>query len=133
MTLPPHHAYDHKIETDPNMVPPFSPIYSLSEVEQLALHEFLEENLANHFIRPSSSPAGTPILFIRKKDGLLQLAVDYQGLNHITRKDQYPLPLIPNLLDRLRSTRIFSKIDLRGAYNLIRITDGDEWKTAFRT
>jgi len=64
MTLPPHRAYDHKIETDPGTTPPFGPIYSLLEVEQLALHEFLEENLANHFIRPSSSPASAPILFI---------------------------------------------------------------------
>jgi len=59
-------AYDHKIETNPGMTPPFGPIYSLLEVKQLALHEFLEENLANHFIRPLSSPAGTPILFIQK-------------------------------------------------------------------
>ena len=86
-TLPPRRAYDHKIETDPGATPPFGPIYSLSEVEQLALREFLEENLANHFIRPSSSPAGAPILFIRKKDGSLRLAVDYRGLNRITRKD----------------------------------------------
>jgi len=86
-TLPPHHAYDHKIETDLGMMPPFGPIYSLLEVEQLALCECLEENLANHFICPLSSPASAPILFIQKKDSLLWLMVDHQGLNHITRKD----------------------------------------------
>jgi len=119
MTLPPHHAYNHKIETNLGMMPPFGPIYSLSEVRQLALHEFLEENLTNHFIHPLSSPAGTPIHFIQKKDSLLWLAVDYRGLNHITRKDRYPLPLIPNLLDHLCSTHIFSKIDTWGVYNLV--------------
>jgi len=129
----PRRTYDHKIETDLGTMPPFSPIYSLLEVEQLALHEFLEENLANHFICPLSSPAGTPILFIRKKDGLLWLVVDYQGLNRITRKDRYPLLLIPDLLDHLCSTCIFSKINLRGAYNLVQIANGDEWKTTFCT
>ena len=132
-TLPPRRSYDHKIELEANTTPPFGPIYSLSEVEQLALRIFLDENLANEFVRPSQSPAGAPILFIKKKDGSLRLAVDYRGLNRITRKDRYPLPLIPDLLDRLRSARIFTKIDLRGAYNLVRIADGDEWKTAFRT
>ena len=132
-TLPPRRSYDHKIELEDGTTPPFGPIYSLSEVEQYALRQFIDENLANHFIRPSQSPSGAPILFIRKKDGSLRLAVDYRGLNRITRKDRYPLPLIPDLLDRLRAARVFTKIDLRGAYNLVRIAEGDEWKTAFRT
>ena len=87
MTLPPHHPYDHKIELEDSATPPFRPIYSLSEVEQLALHQFLDENLTNHFICPSQSPSGAPILFIKKKDSSLHLAVDYCSLNHITRKD----------------------------------------------
>jgi len=87
-----------------------------------------QEKLANHFIRPSQSPSGAPILFI-KKDGLLRLAVDYRSLNRISRKDRYPLPLIPDL----RAAHVFSKIDLREAYNLVCISNGDEWKTAFRT
>jgi hypothetical protein len=114
-------------------MPPFGPIYSLSEVEQLVLREFLDENLTNHFIHPSSSSAGTLILFIRQKDSSLRLAIDYRGLNQITKKDRYPLPLIPNLLDRLCSANIYTKINLCGAYNLVRIAEGDEWKTAFRT
>ena len=132
-TLPPRRSHDHHIHLDDNTTPPFSPIYSLSEVEQLALREFLDENLKNHFIRPSQSSAGAPVLFIKKKDGSLRLAVNYHGLNKITKKDQYPLPLIPDLLDRLRTAHVFTKLDLRGAYNLVRIADGDEWKTAFRT
>ena len=126
MTLPPRHSYDHKIETDKGTSPPYGPIYSLSEVEQLALQEFLNKNLTNHFIQPSQSSAGVPILFIRKKDGLLCLTVDYQGLNHITKKDHYPLPLIPDLLDHHQSANVYTKIDLRGAYNLVRIAEGDE-------
>jgi len=97
--LLPHHQHDHKIDIESGMTPPFSPIYSLSEVEQVALQQFLDENLANQFIRPSQSSAGAPILFIKKKDGSLHLAVDYHSLNHITKKDQYPLPLVPNLLN----------------------------------
>ena len=99
MTLPPHQSYDHKINLDPSTLPPFSPIYSLSEVEQFDLHEFLDKNLANHFVCPLKSSAGTSILIIKKKDGSLHLAVNYCRLNRITRKDRYPLPLIPDLLD----------------------------------
>ena len=132
-TLPPRCSYDHKIELEGGTTPPFRPIYSLSEVKQFALCQFIDENLANHFICPSQSPSGAPILFIKKKDRSLRLAVDYHGLNHITKKDQYPLLLIPDLLDCLRSACIFTKIDLRGAYNLVCIAEGDEWKTAFRT
>ena len=131
--LPPTRSCDHKIELEDGTTPPFGPIYSLSEVEQLALKTFIDENLSSGLIRPSQSSAGAPILFIKKKDGSLRLAVDYRGLNRITKKDRYPLPLIPDLLDRLRSASTFTKMDLRGAYNLVRIAEGDEWKTAFRT
>jgi hypothetical protein len=74
-----------------------------------------------------------PILFVKKKDGSLRLCVDYRGLNKITKKNPYPLPLISGLLDRLRTGKIFTKLDFRGAYNLLRIRPSDEWKTAFRT
>ena len=70
---------------------------------------------------------------MKKKGGSLRLCVDYRGLNKITICNRYPLPLIPELLDRLRSAPVFSKIDLRGVYNLVRIKPGDEWKTTFRT
>lgn len=89
--LPCRHHYHHIDVLDDSM-PPFGPIYSLSEVKQLALCEFLDENLKNDFICPSQSPAGAPVLFIKKKDGSLRLAVDYCGLNKVTRKDRYPLP-----------------------------------------
>ena len=85
------------------------------------------------FIRPSSSPHGAPVLFVRKKDGSLRLCVDYRGLNKITKKDRYPLPLISDLLQTAGKARVYTTIDLRHAYHLVRITEGDEWKTAFRT
>jgi RNase H-like domain found in reverse transcriptase/Reverse transcriptase (RNA-dependent DNA polymerase)/Integrase zinc binding domain/Ty3 transposon capsid-like protein/Chromo (CHRromatin Organisation MOdifier) domain len=131
--LPDHSPYDHKIPLVEGSSPPYGPIYSLSQVELNALSEYLDENLKKGFIHPSTSPAGAPILFAKKKDGSLRLCVDYRGLNKVTVKNRYPLPLIHELLDRLQGAKIFTKLDLRGAYNLVRIAAGDEWKTAFRT
>ncbi|KAL7278114.1 hypothetical protein ACG7TL_008085 [Trametes sanguinea] len=131
--LPEHRPYDLKIELEPGATPPLGPIYSLSKVELDTLREYIDENLRSGFIRPSNSPCGAPVLFVKKKDGSLHLCMDYQGLNKITRKDRYPLPLVSDLLDTPRKARIYTKIDLRHAYNLVRIAPGDEWKTAFRT
>ncbi|SPC67775.1 related to Gag-pol polyprotein [Ustilago sp. UG-2017b] len=131
--LPPHRTYDHHIPLEEGKSPPFRPIYSLSEHELKTLRGYLEENLAKGFVSPSDSPAASPILFVKKKDGSLRLCVDYRGLNQITIRNRYPLPLIDELLDRLREARFFTCIDLCGAYNLICIAKGDKWKTAFRT
>lgn len=131
--LPEHSVYDHEISIPPNAKPPAGPLNSLPETELKALDEYLQENLAKGFIRPSSSSCASPILFARKKDGSLRLCVDYRRLSTLTIKDRYPLPLIQESLNRLRSAKIYSKIALRGAYNLIRIKEGDEWKTAFKT
>ncbi|SCZ91572.1 BZ3500_MvSof-1268-A1-R1_Chr1-2g01497 [Microbotryum saponariae] len=132
-TLPPHRPFDLAIEIEDGKQPPFGPLYPLSEKELQALSTWIDENLSKGFIRPSTSPAGAPILFVRKKDGSLRLCVDYRGLNAVTLKNRYPLPLIPEALDRLCSAKIFTKLDLRSGYNLVRIKGGDEWKTAFRT
>ena len=94
---------------------------------------YIEENLENGFIRHSKSPAGAPIFFVKKKDGSLRLVVDYRGLNKVTIRNRYALPLISSLLERINGARFFTKIDLRGAYNLVWIRRGDEYKTAFRT
>ena len=80
-----------------------------------------------------SSPHGAPVLFIKKKDGSLCLCVDFCSLNYISKKDCYPLLLISDLLDSPHKARVYSKIDLCHVYHLVCITDGDEWKTAFRT
>ena len=97
------------------------------------LREYLKNALAKGWIRPSKSPSGAPILFVPKKDGSMRLCVDYRGLNRITIKNRYPLPLISEMLDRLGHSKIFSKLDLRDAYHRLRIKEGDEWKTAFKT
>jgi hypothetical protein len=131
--LPEHRKYDMKIELKTGSQPPYGPIYNLTQDELKALKEYLDENLAKGFIVPSKSPAGAPILFAKKKDGSLRLCVDYRKLNSITVKDRFPIPLINSLIDRLQSAKIFTKIDLRGAYNLVRIHEPDQWKTAFRT
>src|SRR5215468_3274390 len=132
-TLAEHRPYNLKISIDDGQTPPIGPIYSLSATELQALREFIDENLAIGFIRPTRSPHGAPVLFVKKKDGSLRLCVDYRGLNKITRKDRYPIPLVADLLDAPRRARIYSKIDLKHAYHLVRIAEGDEWKTAFRT
>jgi transposase InsO family protein len=124
---------DHAIELRPGTEPPFMRTYNLSPAELKALDEYLKEALASGWIRESKSPAGAPILFAPKKNGELRLCVDYRGLNAITIKNRYPLPLISELLDRLHGSTVFSKIDLKAAYHRIRIREGDEWKTAFRT
>ena len=131
--LPRHQPWDHEIRLEPGKQPTFGPIYALSEKELKTLREYLDENLARGFIRKSESPAGYPILFAPKKDGSLRLCVDYRKLNDITVKNRYPLPNIEELQDRLAQANWFSKIDLKGAYNLIRMKEGEEWKTAFRT
>ena len=128
-----HRPYDLKINLEEGSTPPLGQMYSLSQTELVALREFIDEHLATGFIRPSRSPYGAPVLFAKKKDGSLRLCVDFRGLNKITKKDRYPLPLISDLLDTSGRARIYTKIDLQHAYHLVRIAEGDEWKTAFRT
>ena len=112
---------------------PHGRIYNLSEVELSTLKVYIETNLDRGFIQRSSSPAAAPILFAKKKGGGLRLCVDYRALNSITIKNRYPLPLISEIIDRVRDAKIFTKLDLRDAYHLIHIREGDEYKTAFRT
>jgi hypothetical protein len=132
--LPPHRSFDHAIDLKEGEEPPWGPIYALSPTELKALKEYLEEMLRTGKIRPSKSPAGAPILFVPKSQGRgLRLCVDYRGLNKVTVLNRYPLPLMNELRDRVQGAKVFSKIDLKSGYNLIRIKKGDEWKTAFRT
>ena len=105
----------------------------MSASEQESLRAFLDENIANGIIRPSTSPLGAPVLFVKKKDGSLRLCVDFRALNKVTKKDRYSLPLISDLLDAPSRASVYTKLDLRHAYHLVRIAEGDEWKTAFRT
>jgi hypothetical protein len=132
-TLPPHRDYDLKIETEDNKDPPLGKIYPMSTTELEALKNYIDEMMGKGFICNSSSPSGAPVLFVKKKNGSLRLCVDYRGLNKVTIKNRYPLPLSGDLMDQLSEAKIFSKIDLRAGYHNVRIADGHEWKTAFRT
>ncbi|CAJ0933921.1 unnamed protein product [Ranitomeya imitator] len=97
------------------------------------MRSYVKESLEKGHIRPSSSPLGAGFFFVAKKDGSLRPCIDYRLLNKITVKFQYPLPLLSDLFARIKGASWFTKIDLRGAYNLVRIRQGDEWKTAFNT
>jgi len=129
--LPLHHDYDLKIELEEGTSPPLGTLYSLSPVELSTLRTFIDENLNTGFIRPTTSSHAAPVLFVKKKDGSLCLCIDFRGLNKIIKKDRYPLPLISDLLDSPSRAKIYSKIDLRHMYHLVRIALGDEWKTTF--
>src|SRR5260221_8362036 len=132
-TLTPHRPYDLQINIKEGAKPIHRPIYSLSTPELMPLQEFLKEHTRNGFIHPSKSPWGSPILFVKKKDGSLCLCMDFHALNRVMEKDHYPLPLILDLLMSPTPARIYSKIDLKHAYHLVHIAEGDEPKTAFRT
>jgi hypothetical protein len=97
------------------------------------LKRWLKENSSKGFIHASSSPATTPILFIKKGDGSLRFVIDYCGINEGTIKNRYPLPLMQDTLINLSRAKWFTKLDIRGAYNLIHMVEGEEWKTAFYT
>ena len=105
----------------------------MKEKEQEELRDYLGKNLSPEWIRESDSPVGAPILFVKKKDGSLRLGVDYRGLNAVTKKDRYPLQLIGEALDRLSTAMYYTKLDIKDAYQNIRIRNGDEWKRAFKT
>ena len=117
---------EHAIELEEGKQPLFGPIYNLRPVELETLKTYIETNLANGFIRLSKSPAGAPILFDRKPDGSLRLCVDYRGLNNITIKNRYPLPLIGESLDRLGRAKRFTQLNLTNAYHRMRICEGNK-------
>jgi len=131
--LPPSREVDHRIELIPGSSPPSRPTIRLSATELDELRKQLTELEAAGFIRPSKSPFGAPILFVKKKDGTMRMCIDYRALNRITIKNSYPLPRVDELFDRLQGARFFSKIDLRSGYHQIRIAPEDVPKTAFRT
>lgn len=120
-TLPRTKLSDHVIELEEGKTPPYGPIYPLSRTELKELWAYLVDNIKKKRIRPSKSPAGALILFVLKKDGGLCLCVDYCGLNCVSVKNCYPLPLISEILDRLSGVKYFSKVDIKDAYYRIRL------------
>ncbi|GJW80226.1 putative reverse transcriptase domain-containing protein [Tanacetum coccineum] len=107
--------------------------YRLAPSEMKELAEQLQELTDKGFIRPSSSPWGAPVLFVKKKDGSFRMCIDYRELNKLTVKNRYPLPRIDDLFDQLQGSSIYSKIDLRSGYHQLRVREEDIPKTAFRT
>jgi len=134
-TLPPRRPYDHKIQlTDGNTDDlSYSPLRHQSTDELRAVKQYLVENLHKGFIEASQAPFAAPILFVKKADGSLRFCIDYRKLNTLTRKDQYPLPLIEETLARLRRARVFTKLDIRQAFHRIRVDPDSEELTTFRT
>jgi len=124
--LPGHRKWDHAIELIPGAEPKSLKVYPLSLLEQAELDAFLEENLRTRRIRPSKSPIAAPVFFIKKKDGSLRLVQDYRALSAVTVKNQYPLPLISELVSQLRGAKYFTKLDVRWGFNNVRIKPGDE-------
>lgn len=137
--LPPHRpGVDHAIELEQDEYGrerdvPYGPLYSMTKEELLVLRKTLTDHLEKGWIRVSRSPAGAPVLFVRKPGGGLRFCVDYRKLNEITKKDRTPLPLISETLQMMAKAVWYTKLDVSAAFHKIRIKEGDEWKTAFRT
>jgi len=108
-------------------------VYPLSTSEQKELDAFLKENLESGRIQPSKSLMAAPVFFVKKKDRKLRLVQDYCALNAMTVKNKYPLPLIPELIAKLRGAKYFTKLDVRWGFNNVWIKEGEEWKAAFQT
>ncbi|KAH9268692.1 hypothetical protein BASA83_009172 [Batrachochytrium salamandrivorans] len=122
--LPAHSEFDFGIDLEPGFHPPHGKVYSLTPKETQVMATYVQEQLDKNFIRPSTSPAAAPCFFVAKKDGDLRPVQDYRGLNAGTIKKRYPLPLISDLLRDLSKGSVFTTLDLRSAYNLIRIKKG---------
>ena len=131
--LTPRYTFDHAIDLKPDTQPSWGPIYPLSQKQLEALWKYLDNMLKQGIISPSKSPTGALILFIPKPDVGLRLVVDDHGLNKVTVHNKYPIPLMTELRDQVQDTQIFTKLDLKDGFHLIRIRRGDEWKTAFQT
>ncbi|KAL5788049.1 hypothetical protein ACOSP7_004998 [Xanthoceras sorbifolium] len=131
--LPPQREVEFVIDVVPGTSPVSIAPYRMAPAELKELKIQLQELLDKGFIRPSVSPWGAPVLFVKKKDGSLRLCIDYRQLNKLTVKNKYPLPRIDDLFDQLRGACVFSKIDLRSGYHQLRIKESDIPKTAFRT
>eukprot|EP00253_Pinus_taeda_P028842 PITA_28842 len=131
--LPPKRNIDFTIELVPGAAPVSRAPYRMSVPELTELKMQLQELLDKNYIRPSVSPWGAPVLFVKKKDGTFRMCIDYRQLNKLTIKNKYPLPRIDELFDQVKGATVFSKIDLRSGYHQIRIKEEDIAKTAFRT
>ncbi|GJW97409.1 reverse transcriptase domain-containing protein [Tanacetum coccineum] len=131
--LPPVRQVEFQIDLIPRAAPVARTPYRLAPSEMQELSNQLQELTDRGFIRPSTSPWGAPVLFVKKKDGSFRMCIDYRELNKLTIKNRYPLPRIDDLFDQLQGSSVYSKIDLRSGYHQLRVREEDIPKTAFRT
>jgi len=131
--LPQSKKWDHAVELIPGEKASNCKVYPLAPTEQKELDQFLKENLETGRICPSKSPMASPVFFIKKKDGTLRLVQDYWALNAMTVKNKCPLPLISELINKLRGAKYFTKLDVRWGFNNVWMKEGDKWKAAFQT
>lgn len=131
--LAPHRAWDHKIELMPGKVPPYQKNRPFSPPELRVIRKWLDENLNKGFIRESRASCAAPLMLAAKPGGGIRICQDYRGLNNVTIKNRYPLPLIRETLDALCNAKVYTKLDIIAAFNRLRIAEGHEWKTAFIT
>ena len=130
--LPPDREVEFTIDLIPGIEPISIPPYRMAPAELRELKAQLKELLSKGFIRPSISPWGAPVFFVKKKYGSLRLCIEYRKLNRVTICNYYPLPRIDELFDQLQGSRVYSKIDLRSGYHQLRVQESDVSKTAFR-
>ncbi|GJP49384.1 hypothetical protein CLOM_g8601 [Closterium sp. NIES-68] len=131
--LPPKRDHDHKIELEPGAQPTVRTQWRLTQPELDEIRRQLDYLLEKGLVRPSTSPFAAPILFTPKKDGGLQMCIDYRALNRVTIKSRYPIPHADERIDQIRGAKFFSKFDLRGGYHQIRVNEADCSKMVFRT
>jgi hypothetical protein len=131
--LPPQREVEFGIECVPGTNPKLKAPNKMAPLELKELNEQLQELYDKGFIHPSSSLWGALVLFVKKKDKLMRMCIDYHELNKVMIKNKYLLPRIDNLLDHLQGMRVFSKIDLHSGYHQKRVKEEDISKTAFKT
>jgi len=130
--MPMRKVWDYAIDLKETFKPQKGRIYPLSKNES-EVQNFVEDQLRRGYIRPSKSPQTSPVFFVGKKDGSKRMVIDYRNLNDQTIKNNYPLPLITELIDNMGSKKVFMKMDLRWGFNNVRIKEKDEWKEVFTT
>lgn len=132
-SLPPPRPFDHQIQLVPGAVPVQKKPYRYAPTQKDELEKQISDMLKRGVVQPSHSPYASPVILVKKKDGGWRMCVDYRYLNALTVKNKYPLPVVDELLDELAGAKYFTKLDLRSGYHQIRLVEGEEFKTAFKT
>jgi len=131
--MPTRKVWDHAIDLKEEFKASKARVYSLSRNKREEVQQFIQDHLRKGYIRPSKSPQTSPVFFVGKKDGGKHMVMDYCRLNKQTVKNNYPLPLITDLVNSMGNKKLFTKMDLQWGYNNVYIKEGDEWKAAFTT